>query len=91
MQQLKRLEAIEKQISVNTQKGKRNFIGILHEGLYSISYIGTWNSTEHFKEKPFFEKIPGLIDGSPGEYEIYKKRWMTGPVDDLLIKVVSNE
>ena len=88
----KRLEKLEKQISVNTQKGIRHFIGILdYENNYSVSYIGTWKGTDHFKEKPFLENVPGLIDGSLEEYQAYKKLWMTAPVDDLLIKVVSNE
>ena len=91
MQRLKRLEAIEKQIQISTDKGTRHFIGILNDGLYSISYNGTYKGQDPFKEKPLYENIPGLIDGSLKEYEAYKALYMMDPVDDLLIKIVANE
>jgi len=86
-----RLSVIEKQIEISTDKGIRHFIGILHDGLYSISYNGTWKGQDCFKEKPLYENIPGLIDGSLEEYEAYKALYMVDPVDDLLIRIVSNE
>lgn len=83
-----RLTVIEKKIQISTTKGTRHFTGVEDDGVYNISYYGTYQGNDCFKEKPLIEDIPDLEEGSLKEYEAYQALYMVD-ADDLLIKIVS--
>ena len=80
-----RLTAIQKKIS--TTNNTRFFTAIENDGIYSVTFNGTFRGIPDLKSKPLIEDIPDLKGASESQYNVYKAMYMQD-CEELLIHIV---